>query len=59
MKLYYQPLHCSVALDDDLTARGSLFYDDGESLDTFEAGQYYLASLVMEAGVLVLVVEQE
>ncbi|XP_043851669.1 sucrase-isomaltase, intestinal [Dromiciops gliroides] len=29
-----------VAVDDDRTARGSLFWDDGESIDTYERGQY-------------------
>ncbi|XDB49452.1 hypothetical protein AB1E18_003025 [Capra hircus] len=32
-----------VALDDEGTAEGWLFWDDGQSIDTYEKGQYYLA----------------
>lgn len=33
-----------VALDDDGTAEGWLFWDDGQSIDTYEQGLYYLAN---------------
>ncbi|KAM9215962.1 maltase-glucoamylase [Dugong dugon] len=32
-----------VALDDQGTAKGCLFWDDGYSIDTYENGEYYLA----------------
>uniref|UniRef100_H3CS37 Alpha glucosidase 2 n=1 Tax=Tetraodon nigroviridis TaxID=99883 RepID=H3CS37_TETNG len=35
-----QPLHLLSALSDDGRASGDLFWDDGESLDTYESGQY-------------------
>ena len=31
-----------VALDNDMKANGKLFWDDGESLDTFENGLYQI-----------------
>ncbi|XP_069036870.1 lysosomal alpha-glucosidase [Lepisosteus oculatus] len=34
------PLHLVVALSDDSTAEGDLFWDDGESIDTYETDQY-------------------
>ncbi|XP_060052707.1 maltase-glucoamylase isoform X2 [Erinaceus europaeus] len=34
-----------VALDDDGTAQGWLFWDDGKSIDTYENGLYFLAKL--------------
>ncbi|XP_040858424.1 uncharacterized protein LOC121170993 [Ochotona curzoniae] len=33
-----------VALDDEETAEGWLFWDDGQSIDTYERGLYYLAN---------------
>uniref|UniRef100_A0A7N5JPE2 Maltase-glucoamylase n=1 Tax=Ailuropoda melanoleuca TaxID=9646 RepID=A0A7N5JPE2_AILME len=33
-----------VALDDEGTAKGWLFWDDGESIDTYGEGRYYLAN---------------
>jgi len=38
------PMGLIVALDDTSQASGMLFWDDGESIDTFETGAYYLAS---------------
>ncbi|KAM9792525.1 lysosomal alpha-glucosidase [Neosynchiropus ocellatus] len=35
-----QPLHLISALSADGSASGDLFWDDGESLDTYESGQY-------------------
>ncbi|RVE75910.1 hypothetical protein OJAV_G00003470 [Oryzias javanicus] len=35
-----QPLHLICALSDEGSAHGDLFWDDGESIDTFETNQY-------------------
>lgn len=35
-----QPLHLVSALSDDGSACGDLFWDDGESIDTYESSQY-------------------
>lgn len=35
-----QPLHLVSALSDDGSASGDLFWDDGESIDTYETNQY-------------------
>uniref|UniRef100_A0A4W6G8C3 Alpha glucosidase 2 n=1 Tax=Lates calcarifer TaxID=8187 RepID=A0A4W6G8C3_LATCA len=35
-----QPLHLISALSDDGSATGDLFWDDGESIDTYETNQY-------------------
>lgn len=35
-----QPLHLVSALSDDGSASGDLFWDDGESMDTYETNQY-------------------
>lgn len=35
-----QPLHLVAALSDDGSASGDLFWDDGESIDTYESDQY-------------------
>ncbi|XP_077461287.1 lysosomal alpha-glucosidase [Stigmatopora argus] len=43
-----QPLHLVSALSENGTARGDLFWDDGESLDTFENGRY--AYIVFNVG---------
>ncbi|XP_062304684.1 lysosomal alpha-glucosidase isoform X2 [Osmerus eperlanus] len=37
-----QPLHLLASLREDGQAQGELFWDDGESLDTWETGQYAL-----------------
>jgi hypothetical protein len=39
-----------VALDDSQSATGSLFWDDGESVDTYENGQYYMATYTVSSG---------
>lgn len=36
-----------VALDDNGAAQGSLFWDDGQSIDTYEKGQYFLANFTV------------
>ena len=40
----------SVSLDEDEAAVGSLFYDDGESLETVERGEYFLGEVTMREG---------
>lgn len=35
-----QPLHLIVSLSEDGLAKGDLFWDDGETLDTYEKDQY-------------------
>ena len=40
----------SVSLDEDEAAVGSLFYDDGESLETVERGEYFLGEITMREG---------
>ena len=40
----------SVSLDEDEAADGSLFYDDGESLETVEHGEYFLGEITMREG---------
>jgi len=46
------PMGAIVALDDTQSATGSLFWDDGESLDTFENGQYFLLEYTASNGQL-------
>ncbi|XP_061414169.1 sucrase-isomaltase, intestinal-like [Lethenteron reissneri] len=40
------PMGLIVSLDENLEARGSLFWDDGDSIGTVESGNYFLASFV-------------
>lgn len=45
------PLRLIVALSSHATAWGDLFWDDGESLDTFEQGNYsYVVFNVTQVG---------
>ncbi|XP_033108978.1 maltase-glucoamylase, intestinal-like [Anneissia japonica] len=46
------PLGMIVALDDADEATGALFWDDGDSVDTYENGNYFLADIVCSKGVL-------
>ncbi|KAM9358900.1 sucrase-isomaltase, intestinal [Symphorus nematophorus] len=46
------PLGLIVALSDNGTAQGSLFWDDGEGIDTVEKKQYLLASFAAESNKL-------
>jgi alpha-glucosidase (family GH31 glycosyl hydrolase) len=46
----YLPMGLIVALDDTLDAAGSLFWDDGDSVDTFETNTYYLAEFSASNG---------
>ncbi|XP_064482529.1 lysosomal alpha-glucosidase-like [Ornithodoros turicata] len=45
-----KPLTLLVALDKGGTAQGQLFWDDGESLDTLEKGEYSLFDFVLAQG---------
>ena len=39
------PLELLAGLDDDISARGSIFLDNGETVDTVANGQYFLGDL--------------
>ncbi len=41
-----------VALDDSLESNGELFYDDGDSIDTIESSNYFLAKFSFKSGEL-------
>ncbi|XP_054547898.1 probable maltase-glucoamylase 2 [Talpa occidentalis] len=41
-----------VALDENETAQGQMFWDDGESIDTYENGKYFLANFTAFKNVL-------
>ncbi|MBN3276903.1 MGAL glucoamylase, partial [Polyodon spathula] len=43
----------TVAMDDNGFAQGSLFWDDGSSIDTYEKGNYYLATFTVNKNTLV------
>lgn len=48
-----QPLHLVSALSDDGSASGDLYWDDGESIDTYETNQYaYIAFDVAQVLIL-------
>jgi alpha-glucosidase (family GH31 glycosyl hydrolase) len=53
------PLGLIVAPDDNGRAQGTLYYDDGESLDSYDSGKYYLARYVYENGNLETIVEND
>ncbi|XP_028650310.2 sucrase-isomaltase, intestinal [Erpetoichthys calabaricus] len=42
----------TVALDDNGFAQGSLYWDDGNSIDTYEKGDYFLANFAVNKNVL-------
>ncbi|GAB1290723.1 Maltase-glucoamylase 2, pseudogene [Apodemus speciosus] len=42
----------TVALDNDGKAEGQLFWDDGQSIDTYEKGNYFLATFTAEKNTL-------
>ncbi|XP_056906491.1 sucrase-isomaltase, intestinal isoform X3 [Takifugu flavidus] len=46
------PLGLIVALSDNGTAQGSLFWDDGEGVDNVERGRYLLTSFTAESNML-------
>ena len=48
------PLELLVALDDDISGRGSIFLDDGESLDTVAGGQFFYGELEMRDNILTM-----
>lgn len=47
-----QPLHLISALSEEGSASGDLFWDDGESIDTYENDQYAYISFTVGASVL-------
>ncbi|CAG7733772.1 unnamed protein product [Allacma fusca] len=53
------PMGLIVALDDNDRSEGILYYDDGESLDSYESGKYYLARYIYENGNLETIVEHD
>ncbi|KAM6168214.1 putative maltase-glucoamylase 2 [Erethizon dorsatum] len=42
----------TVALDDDGKAEGQIFWDDGQSIDTYENGNYFLANFTAAQNIL-------
>ncbi|EHB16913.1 Maltase-glucoamylase, intestinal [Heterocephalus glaber] len=42
----------TVALDDDGKAEGQMFWDDGQSIDTYENGNYFLANFTAAENIL-------
>ncbi|XP_043926668.1 maltase-glucoamylase, intestinal-like [Protopterus annectens] len=42
------PMRLIVALDDNGSAQGQLFWDDGQSIETYEKGDYYLGNFKLE-----------
>lgn len=42
------PLGLIVALDDNFSSQGDLFWDDGESIDTVNAGDYHYSTFSFE-----------
>ena len=48
------PLELLAALDDDISARGEIFLDDGESLDTVAAGNFLYGELEMREDTLTM-----
>ena len=50
------PLELLAGLDDDISARGSIFLDDGETVDTVANGQYFLGDLQIRDNTLTMTV---
>ena len=48
------PLELLAGLDDDISARGAIFLDDGESLDTVANGQYFYGDLQIKDNLLTM-----
>jgi len=53
------PLGLIVALDDNSSASGALFYDDGETLDTHVSGDYFYAEYSLASGTLTATVVKD
>ncbi|KAK2718438.1 hypothetical protein QYM36_005675, partial [Artemia franciscana] len=51
------PMGMIVALDDNEAATGLLFYDDGDSIDPVNNGNYFLASIQVSSSQLEFIVE--
>ncbi|XP_022091523.1 maltase-glucoamylase, intestinal-like [Acanthaster planci] len=47
-----KPMGLIVALDDNSEAHGTLFWDDGDSIDTYEKGEYFFAEFTTTIGSL-------
>ncbi|KAM5255777.1 maltase-glucoamylase [Ctenodactylus gundi] len=47
----------TVALDDNGRADGQMFWDDGQSIDTYESGNYFLANFTAAQNILEIQVE--
>jgi len=43
-----------VALNEDLSAEGEMFYDDGHTLNTLETGDYFLSNFFMRVNVITM-----
>ncbi|XP_075908883.1 lysosomal alpha-glucosidase-like [Petromyzon marinus] len=52
------PMGLIVSLDENLEARGSLFWDDGDSIGTIESGNFFLASFAFTGNRLTSTVER-
>merc|ERR1712113_265188 len=50
------PLELLAALDDDISGRGSIFLDDGESPDTVEEGKFLYGELELKNDTLTMTV---
>ena len=48
-----------MALDDDLSANGTVVFDDGETLNTVENGKYFLGKMTMKDNILMMKVEHD
>ncbi|XP_077984553.1 sucrase-isomaltase, intestinal-like [Glandiceps talaboti] len=53
------PLGMIVALDDTDEAFGEIFWDDGESIDTYENGEYYMAQFHANKGEFDCIIEYD
>ena len=48
-----------MALDKDLSANGTVVFDDGETLNTVEDGKYFLGKMMMKDNILMMEVEHD
>ena len=46
------PLELLAGLDDDISARGSIFLDDGETIDTVAEGKFFQAEMELREDIL-------
>ena len=59
MKSRANPLELLAALDDDISGRGSIFLDDGESLATVAEGKFLQAEVELRDNILAMSVIQD